>query len=155
MTIEPGRAHLRDFASVVEVLSETTAFTLATLNDDASPRATPLFFATDDRFCLYFLSEVGSRHAQNLAREPRAGAAIFPMVGHWSEIRGLQIQGRVSRLEGSGRETALELYARRFPFITDLGDAVQLSEMLQLTPSWIRLIDNRRGFAFKQEWTLT
>src|SRR4030042_727665 len=81
MTIEPGRAHLRDFASVVEVLSETTAFTLATLNDDASPRATPLFFATDDRFCLYFLSEAGSRHAQNLAREPRAGAAIFPMVG--------------------------------------------------------------------------
>jgi hypothetical protein len=59
----------------------------------------------------------------------------------------------VSWLEGPGRETH-----RAMPgvsFITDLGDAVQHSEMLQLTPSWIRLIDNRRGFAFKQEWTLT
>jgi hypothetical protein len=27
--------------------------------------------------------------------------------------------------------------------------------MFCLAPSWIRLIDNRRGFAFKQEWTLT
>ena len=143
-----------DLAPAVEIITETTALTLATLDEDGWPRATPLFFAADDRLCLYFLSEAGSRHSQNLAREPRAAAGLFPSVSDWREIRGLQIQGTVSPLAGAEREEALALYARRFPFVADLVDAVHSSEVFRLTPSWIRLIDNRGGFAFKQEWTL-
>lgn len=152
---DPGRAQMPEFAPVVAVMAETTALTLATLDDDTSPRATPLFFAVDDRLRLYFLSEPKSRHVQNLDRDPRAGAALFPANKSWKEIRGLQIQGRVSRVSGLERQTALDRYTARFPFIAQLGEAVGLSEMFCLAPSWIRLIDNRRGFAFKQEWTLT
>jgi uncharacterized protein YhbP (UPF0306 family) len=155
MTHEPERARRPEFAPVVAVMAETTALTLATLDDDTSPRATPLFFAVDACLRLYFLSEPQSRHVKNLDRDPRAGAALFPAKKAWKEIRGLQIQGRVSRVSEPERRIALDLYAARFPFIAQLGEAVGLSEMFCLTPSWIRLIDNRRGFAFKQEWTLT
>jgi hypothetical protein len=142
-----------DLGPVRDLLAETNALTLATLEEDGRPHATPLFFVADDRLNLYFLSEASSRHARNLTREAVAAAGLYPEVHDWREIRGLQVRGRVRLLRGAERERAMQLYAGRFPFVAELGDAVQLSEMLRLEPSWIRLIDNRRGFAFKQEWT--
>lgn len=142
-----------DLGPVRNLLAETNTLTLATLDEDGRPHAAPLFFAADERPHLFFLSEAASRHARNVAREPIAAAGLYPEVGDWAEIRGLQIRGRVSLVRGRERERAMGLYAGRFPFVAELGDAVQLSEMYRLEPSWIRLIDNRRGFAFKQEWT--
>jgi uncharacterized protein YhbP (UPF0306 family) len=81
-------------------------------------------------------------------------AGVFPAVDDWRAIRGLQIKGTVSPLKGAEREEALALYARRFPFTAALADATERSAVFRLTPTWIRLIDNRRGFGFKQEWTL-
>ncbi len=154
MSPEPVHIPIPGLVPVVEILSQTTALTLATIDDDGSPRATPLFFATDDRLWLYFLSEAGTQHARNLLRDAHAAAALFPPASDWREIRGLQIKGNVSRIEQGERKEALAIYADRFPFVADLAGTIDLSEVFRLTPSWIRLIDNRRGFGFKQDWRL-
>ena len=42
---------------------------------------------------------------------------------------------------------------RQVPFVIQLEPVVARNEMYAFAPSWIRLVDNRRGFGFKQEWT--
>ncbi|MEW6567163.1 MAG: pyridoxamine 5'-phosphate oxidase family protein [Chloroflexota bacterium] len=143
-----------DRAALLALLGETPTLTLATINPDGTPRATPLYFAYDLELSLYFLSDPSSQHCLNLKQDGRAAAALYPASSDWRELRGLQLQGRVTVLEGSRRQQALDLYRARFPFLAELEAAVRASGLYCFTPTWVRLIDNRRGFGHQQEWTL-
>ncbi len=143
-----------DLTPVLELLAETQSMTLATLDADGSPRATPLFFAYDEGAHLYFLSDPHTQHALNLAREPRCAVGLYPPVEGWREIRGLQMKGRAHMPRGTDGERALALYQRRFPFVARLKTALAASKLFCFTPDWVRLIDNRRGFGYHQEWSL-
>lgn len=146
MALEP------DFATAVRsILDESTTLTLATVEADGSPRATPLFFAAEPDLSLLFLSDPASPHIHNLRRSPEVAASLHPAVAKWEEIRGLQLKGEVAAVSSEERETALEPYRQRFPFIEQLPEALAASILFRLSPSWIRLIDNRQGFGHKQE----
>jgi hypothetical protein len=136
------------------LLQETTTLTLATVDPDGVPRATPLFFAFDRAFNFYFLSDSSTRHGLNLVRDDRAGAAVYPEELDWRQLRGLQLQGLVARLSPPESEEALAIYQARFPFLSQLADTVEASSIYCFQPGWIRYIDNRRGFGFKQEASL-
>jgi uncharacterized protein YhbP (UPF0306 family) len=142
-----------DRAALLELLEETPALTLATLDPDGSPRATPLFFAADD-LALVFLSDPSSHHSRNLQADPRCGVGLYPGVDDWRALRGVQMRGRARRLSEAEAPHALELYLRRFPFAADLAAAVEAAAPYRFQPSWIRRIDNRQGFGFQQEWQL-
>ena len=59
----------------------------------------------------------------------------------------------VERIEpGPAWEAAWAAYVRKFPFVAELRALIDASWLLALRPTWIRLIDNRRGFGFKREW---
>ena len=143
-----------DFSPVLALLAESRCLTLATLDPDGRPRATPLFFAFDDQACLFFLSDRESQHSRNLRRDSSAAASLYPEVADWHEIRGLQIRGFASAVPASEREPALALYTTRFPFAGELNGIVSRSETYRLHPTWVRLIDNRQGFGHKREWNL-
>lgn len=145
---------MSDLSPILALLSETRTLTLATLDPDDMPRATPVFFAYDDQATLFFLSESDAQHSRNLEREPRVAAAVYPEVSDWHELRGMQIKGLARIVSRSHREAGLAVYAGRFPFIESLAGVVGRSEIYHLRPQWIRLIDNRQGFGFKREWTL-
>ncbi|MCJ7513227.1 MAG: pyridoxamine 5'-phosphate oxidase family protein [Anaerolineales bacterium] len=142
-----------DHAALLELLEETPAFTLATLDPDGAPRATPLFFAADD-LALVFLSDPASQHSRNLQADPRCAASLYPAIADWRELRGLQLRGRARRLRETEAPRALQLYLRRFPFAADLAQAVEATAPYRFQPNWIRRIDNRQGFGFQQEWDL-
>ncbi len=142
-----------DGAALLELLKETPAFTLATLDPNGAPRATPLFFASDE-LALIFLSDPSSQHSHNLQADPRCAASLYPAITDWRELRGLQMRGRARHLTEAEAPHALELYLRRFPFAADLAAAVEGAAPYRFQPSWIRRIDNRQGFGFQQEWQL-
>ncbi len=142
-----------DRSSILEILAEASALTLSTIDPDGSPRGTPLFFASDDSLRLYFLSDADSRHSRNLAREPRAAISLYPPVQGWQDIRGLQMKGGAALLDGHRRTDAMAIYQEKFPFIRELESVVEASSLYRFSPTWIRLIDNRKGFGFRQEWT--
>ena len=144
----------RDLAPIRVLLEETTTMVLGTRMPDGTPRATPLFFATDDSLRPIFLSDPASVHSRNLAASPQASAAMYPEEGDWRKLRGVQMTGLARALDGSEAEAARRTYARRFPFVAELASAMAASRMYAFTPSWVRLIDNRRGFGFQQEWSL-
>jgi uncharacterized protein YhbP (UPF0306 family) len=137
---------------VRSILSETQTLTLATLDEDGSPRATPLFFAVGNQNDLIFVSDPNSQHCNNLQREPQTAVGIYPEVGNWRQIRGLQMKGVASLIPEPQRPAAYALFAARFSFISELSDIVRQSVFFRFRPSWIRLIDNRRGFGFQKEW---
>ena len=129
--------------------------TLATSGADGSPHAAPVYFAADQALHLYFFSDPGSLHSLHLAENPHAAGAIYPECRDWRDIRGLQLHGEVYPVPpGPEWDTAWELYAVKFSFVSELRAAVERNVLYAFTPSWARLVDNRRGFGFKQEWDL-
>ena len=136
--------------------------TLATSGPEG-PWAAAVFFASDAGLRLYFLSDSRTRHGRDLAARPWAAAAIHADCRDWSEIRGLQIEGAVTVLEGERREAALALYLAKFTEVrrlieqprdadeTTIAGRLAAAGMYCLVPSLIRLIDNSRGFGFREE----
>ncbi len=137
-----------------DLLSLST-MTLATTGADGDPHAAPVYFAADTDLTLYFFSAPDSQHGQDLRHNPRAAAAIYPECFGWEDIRGLQLRGLVMRLDrGPAWEAAWAVYVAKFPFVAALKVIVAMNELYAFRPRWIRLVDNRRGFGFKQEWAL-
>jgi uncharacterized protein YhbP (UPF0306 family) len=141
-----------DDPAVLEIL-ETSTLALATAGAGSPPFATPVFFAVDDDLGLVFFSDRETLHVRQAMEQPSAAAAIYPATSDWLEIRGLQVAGSVERIDaGPAWERAWTTYVRKFPFVSELRPLVEASWLLVLRASWVRLIDNRRGFGFKREW---
>ena len=146
-------------------LAAHNTMTLATIALDGTPQAAAVFYAADDDLNLYFLSSPNSRHSQNLSRQPQVAATVHADGQAWQAIQGLQIQGIAYQVDGPGElARATRVYAGRFEFLKGLLDAVATngpvalrgpvasSRFYVLRPTWIRLIDNTRGFGHKEEY---
>jgi 4-hydroxy-3-polyprenylbenzoate decarboxylase len=125
---------------------------LATTGTQGEPHAAAVYFAADSANRLYFFSETSSQHARDLETNPQAAVTIQPLVSGYGEIRGLQLRGR-ARLVPPGPEwdAAFALYQAKFPFVNELKEEVAQNTLYVFTPAWMRLLDNRRGFGYKEE----
>lgn len=144
-----------------EFVSAQNTLTLATTNADGSPHACDLFFAHDGA-AFYFLSDPKTRHVQNFLRDARVSATIHGTSTGWQEIRGVQIVGVAARVaDAIERARTYELYVRKFLFVQQwlpsadaLGTmhaTLGVIEVYKIVASWLRWIDNARGFGFKEE----
>jgi uncharacterized protein YhbP (UPF0306 family) len=141
-------------AAISELLQLAT-MTLATTGADGEAHAAAVYFAAGEDLKVYFFSAADSQHSLDLKRHPKAAAAIYPEVTGWQAIRGLQLRGRAALVPpGVDWQAAWAIYAGKFPFVKALKAIVASNELYAFTPGWLRLVDNRRGFGFKQEWDL-
>ena len=128
------------------------AMTLATSGEAGEPHAAAVYFATDAHNRLYFFSEAGSQHACDLQANARAAVTIQPQVSGYRQIRGLQLRGWVQPVEaGPSYDGALALYRAKFRFVAGLEEILAKNTLYVFTPDWVRLVDNRRGFGYKEE----
>lgn len=142
--------------AILAYIESHNTLTLATARDGI-PWANSLFYASED-FTLYFLSEPGTRHAQYLAANARVAATIYEDYHNWREIKGIQLEGICEGItDPVGSARALLVYGRKFPFVGDLlrapqelGQALARAKWYRIKPKWVRLIDNTRGFGWKQ-----
>jgi hypothetical protein len=143
-------------ARVQGYLREHHVMTLASHGDDGV-WAAAVFYANDG-FEIYFLSSPGSRHCQNLARNPRASAAIHEDYADWKKIKGIQMEGIASVLAGEEAEQARRLYGAKFPIVGNLEQAPALIvealakvRWYKLVPDRLYFIDNSAGFGHRDE----
>src|SRR3989344_5152079 len=61
---------------IIECLESTDYCSMATV-DSKGVWSNPLYFAWDENFNLYFISQPNSRHMQNIEKDPRVSAAIY------------------------------------------------------------------------------
>lgn len=91
--------------NVKEILTANLVGTLATLNEDGSPWATPVHVFSDDN-AVYWYSQDDRQHSVNIARDARVSLAL------WARVEGTKaayIQGRAERLDGDAAEQAFAL----------------------------------------------
>lgn len=144
---------------VADYLTQHTVMTLATVGADG-PWAAAVFYAHEDT-SLYFLSAPATRHARNLTHDARCAATIQDDIAEWTQIRGLQLEGRTHRLEGDAASHAHVLYGRKFPFVANLARAPAAIALAFAKIAWYRLdaervhlIDNSRGFGHRDSFEL-
>lgn len=140
---------------VLDYLTDHNVMTLAT-HGPRGPWAAAVFYVNTG-FTLTFLSSPRSRHAEDLSADPSCAATIHEDYNDWTEIKGIQIEGRVGVLSGSERIEAARRYAEKFP-VTRLASAPELIRAALKRVSWYELvptrchfIDNERGFGHRDE----
>lgn len=145
--------------AAADYLSRHSVMTLATVGIDG-PWAAAVFYANEGA-SLYFLSAPATRHSRNLAHDARCAATIQDDVAEWAQIRGVQLEGRVHRLEGDAARLAHELYGRKFPLVANLARLPAAIALALTKIAWYRLdaerlhlIDNSRGFGHRDSFEL-
>lgn len=137
--------------SVRAFLAAHSTLSLATVNAQGRPQNAPLFYAADDD-TLIWVSGPHSRHSHNIAVTGRAAVTVYNETWSWHEIAGLQMEGAAHLIPtGPARERAWELYKAKFPFVVEFEAEVSRSEFYRFVPEWIRLIDNKVQFGYKEE----
>jgi uncharacterized protein len=122
--------------------------TLATARD-GEPHAATVFYASDG-FDLYFVSDTGTIHSEDLLANKRVSVTISQDYHDWQEIQGIQLRGRAELLGDTTR--ASEVYSARFPFVANFPQEALI--YWKVTADWVRLTDNTIAFAHKDELTL-
>lgn len=144
------------FRSIQSFLRRQTTLVLATADDGAKPRSTPLFFIADDQLRMYWFSSPNSRHSRNCARHPRVSVAVFRNTRRWQEIRGAQMDGRVSVVaDRTLRRELTRKYCIRFRLDGNFETAIRRSVLYCFTPARARYLDNSRKFGNKFELCLS
>ncbi|GAB4179916.1 MAG: hypothetical protein Fur0032_20720 [Terrimicrobiaceae bacterium] len=140
------------------IMSNLTTMTLATAGPGGEPHAAAVYFAADRDGTLYFLSAKTTVHAEHLLRDPRVAATIHDENQQWESLRGIQLRGTAAPVAAARMPRAAAVYAAKFAFAAikggaggALADALSKTTFWGLKPEWIRLIDNSRGFGFKEE----
>jgi uncharacterized protein YhbP (UPF0306 family) len=97
----------------------------------------------------------------------QVAGAVQPDVHTWDDVLGVQLEGSAAVLEGPARDAALACYLAKFPDVQRLfaaprndgerliGERLRRTAFWALQPSFVRLVDNARGFGWKGELTLT
>src|SRR6476620_1172083 len=147
---------------IVDYLHSHNTMTLATTQGDL-PWAATVFFASEDSR-LYFFSAPDSRHCQNVAANPRVAVTIQEDYRDWRKIKGIQLEGRVTLVDGIiEKARAMAIYARKYPGIiklfTDPASGVFHKAFLKvkfycIETEKIFYIDNEQGFGNRQELVL-
>lgn len=96
--------------AISEILKANMIGTLATLNEDGSPWATPVHIVAHDNY-VYWFSKDTHQHSQNVIRDPRVSVAL------WSKnegTKGVYISGITDRLEGDNADAAFAMVKEKF-----------------------------------------
>lgn len=145
-----------ELPTIIRAFLETQSImALATINLDGLPEAAPVFYVSDERFNLYWLSLPDTRHSANLQRSARVAAVIYPSVWEWQDFAGLQIEGAAAAVTDERlREQILVAYLRKFKIPPALDTTITASTLYQLRPEWIRWLDNSVRIGYRAELTL-
>lgn len=142
-------------AEVAHYLQRHHVMTLATCGADG-PWASAVFYVNIGP-ALYFLSSPSSRHARNLAADPRCAATVQQECSDWKQIQGVQLEGRVEQVYSDDELRARQCYGDKFPLVGRLDGAPALIVAAFAKVRWYRLratrmhfIDNSLGFGHRE-----
>lgn len=76
---------------LLECMNSTDYCCVATV-DDNGVWANPVYFAWDDQFNLYFISQMHSRHMQNLTKKTKIAVSIYK-TEQKGDVVGIQLEG--------------------------------------------------------------
>ena len=97
--------------SVETIFSEYYIGALATINEDGSPRSTPLHVVSDGEYA-YWLSKPDKVHSQNIDRDNRVSLSLASS-GTSKGLRGVYLNGRAEHLPKQDQDAVYQLLRKR------------------------------------------
>ena len=152
-------------AEILDFLEGQAAMTVATSASNV-PWASSVFYAYDDDLNFYFLSSPTTRHTTNIAGNVKVAVTIIGDEKDWQKVRGVQVDATAVRVGPADLPRAAEVYFGRYPAFRDmvgapegadeeaLVSALEHVHFYKITPRMVRMIDNGKGFAHKEELVL-
>ena len=140
--------------AILTALGAHTVLSMAA-QDDTGPHAVSLMYA-HQAFDLYWLSDPKTEHSIHLENDKRCAVTIARQQDAFENIMGLQMSGHGLRLDkGTQADEGFALLTARYAFLQTFATgklARHLGKMAvyRFRPQRITLIDNSRGFGFKQ-----
>lgn len=133
---------------------QSTEFCCVATTDDSGVWCSPVYFAWDEAFSLYFISQKSSRHMRNLEKDARVSVSIYSTAQfHSGDVAGIQLSGIAKILtEISEVNKAYSIYySRKHPKTgrSDSGDdeSTYLNEsswkFVRVIPRFIYYFDTR------------
>jgi len=97
-----------------KIITENIYMTVATATRDGEPWVSPVFFAHDDHYNLYWVSNKEARHSQNIRENSKVAIVIFDSRAKEGDGDGVYFECEASELtDDSEIITAIEAYNQR------------------------------------------
>ncbi len=136
--------------SPAQLLEQMHYCILSTSDRSGTPWVTPLFYAYDKRWQLYWISTPESRHSQLLAKNPKAAAVIYSPPDAFKETSALYLTGTVHQCGADELEDVLALYFER----TMGGISSKPSDYLENSPCRFYRLATEKAFTLGEaEWS--
>lgn len=130
---------------LIECIKSTNYCCIATV-DRKGVWANPVYFAYDDKFNLYFISQMSSRHMQNLKKDPRISVAIYK-TEQKGDVVGIYIEGegQIILKDEEEIQNAFDIYYGRAGKGPDVQSYINNPTWLyvKVTPKHIFYFDTR------------
>jgi uncharacterized protein YhbP (UPF0306 family) len=147
-------------SQILTYLQEHNTLTVATEGSDGAWAAA--LFYVNDGFTIHWLSNVSTRHSQDIANNPRVAIAVHEDYRDWRLIQGIQMEGICEKMgKPAQHPKVMQAYAAKFLFAETLGAVRELPEALtgalagayiyRFTPSRVLFIDNTKGLGHREE----
>ena len=105
------------------IFDESVLGTLATVNQDGSPWATPVHVATDGE-AVYWFSHETTVHSRNIERDQRVSLALFS-PDESRGPKGVYINGRAEKLDQPRADRAREVFTARIGTLPPIFQTAQ------------------------------
>lgn len=144
-------------AAALRYLRDHNVMTVATSGPEGL-WAAAVFYANED-FTLYFLSAPHTRHTTNIHAEPRVAVTVQEDYAEWPDIRGIQLEGIASALDGEAMQHAIEVFTARYPFVAaqldpseeEIARAMAGIRWYRVVPDRLYFIDNSKGLGHRDD----
>jgi nitroimidazol reductase NimA-like FMN-containing flavoprotein (pyridoxamine 5'-phosphate oxidase superfamily) len=80
------------------IIAQTKYATLATVSNDGKPWNTPVFFAYDDAYTIYWGSYKATQHSQNIEANGRVFIVIYDSTAEPGKGKAVYMQARANEL---------------------------------------------------------
>ncbi|MGF7185169.1 uncharacterized protein YhbP (UPF0306 family) [Desulfitispora alkaliphila] len=148
-------------SDVLALVANQNEMTLATISEKNLPQAATVFYVNRN-FEFFFFSSSRSRHAKNIDRSPWAAATISNGCNCWTDIKGVQMEGKVTQIHSSiEKGKVVNMFSSKFPFIKGfikekgkMLSIIKESNIYLFKVDVLYYTDNKYGFGQRRELVL-
>jgi len=129
-----------------KILQSNIYMTLATVDKNGVPWASPVYYCMDENCNFYFISSPKSRHIRNLKHTNRASFAIFDSHQPEGTGNGIQGSGVVHELANGDLLEGLKHYHTSFfKVVTAMFQGKAFYRMYKLEPRELFVLDPEKN----------
>lgn len=135
-------------AKIIKFIQQQHVLSLSVILAEHQPWTCNAFYVFDEEnCCLYLLSELKTKHAQAMLKNPNVAGTISISPKSVAKIQGIQFSAKAELLTENQASHAYKLYYHAFPFAR-----VMKAPIWSICLQEIKMTSNLMGFAHKTYW---